>query len=75
MIGLTATVSNQLIVMAIKKDKVSRVQGLNFIVVFLSFLEDVLIFKIGLSLTAALGASMIIICSVIVFVLKLQDND
>ena len=57
-------------VIAFTLDKVSRIHSLFFILVVLGYIEDIFYFGKLLTFIDAFGASMIIICSVIIFILK-----
>ena len=73
LVGILAALGNMLMVIAFTLDKVSRIHSIFFILVFLGYIEDILLFHINLHLLDILGSSLIIVGSCVIFVLKYLD--
>ena len=54
------------------KDKVGRVASLQFLEIAIGFIEDSVLFGMEISVYEVIGATLIVVCSVIIFILKLK---
>ena len=52
-------------------DKVGRVHSLKFILMAMGYVEDILIFHYDFRVVELFGAVVIIVCSIVIFLLKL----
>lgn len=57
--------------MAYQLDKAGRVATLNFLLIIFGYILDILFFGYSMALYEVIGASIIVICSGIVFLIKI----
>lgn len=58
-------------ILAYQLDKAGRVATLNFLLIIFGYILDMLFFGYSMALYEVIGASIIVICSAIVFILKI----
>jgi len=68
--GVTRAFSMLFFIRAFQLDKAGRTAGLNFLLIIFGYLADISIFSYSMQWFEILGASVIIISSVIVFLFK-----
>jgi drug/metabolite transporter (DMT)-like permease len=67
LLGITAAVSQFLIIIAVTKDKAGRVTGLMFMGIVFGYLTDLMIFDYTFATGELVGAGIIIACSCVTF--------
>ena len=68
--GLLGAAGNQIVIIAMQQDKAGRIASMMFIAVLIGYIEDIAIFNYDIGVFEAIGAILVVCCSLTTLLFK-----